>query len=46
MQYYWHAGLVLGIVAVAFLALAFRCHLWKGGAKLIILNYLFQLFLI
>ena len=25
MQYYWHAGLVLGIVAVAFLALAFRC---------------------
>lgn len=27
MQYYWHAGLVLGIVAVGFLALAFRCHL-------------------
>lgn len=25
MQYYWHAGLVLGIVAVAFLAIAFRC---------------------
>lgn len=25
MQYYWHAGLVLGILAVAFLALAFRC---------------------
>ena len=25
MQYYWHAGLVLGIVSVAFLALAFRC---------------------
>ena len=25
MQYYWHAGLVLGIVAVGFLALAFRC---------------------
>ena len=25
MQYYWHAGLVLGIVAVAFLAVAFRC---------------------
>jgi hypothetical protein len=25
MQYYWHAGLVLGIVAVAFMAIAFRC---------------------
>ena len=25
MQYYWHAGFVLGIVAVAFLAIAFRC---------------------
>ena len=25
MQYYWHAGLVLGIVATMFLALAFRC---------------------
>jgi len=25
MQYYWHAGLVLGIIAVAFLGLAFRC---------------------
>jgi len=25
MQYYWHAGLVLGIIAVMFLALAFRC---------------------
>ena len=25
MQYYWHAGVVLGIVAVAFLAIAFRC---------------------
>jgi len=25
MQYYWHAGLVLGIASVAFLALAFRC---------------------
>lgn len=24
MQYYWHAGLVFGIVAVAFLAFAFR----------------------
>jgi presenilin-like A22 family membrane protease len=25
MQYYWHAGLVLGIIATMFLALAFRC---------------------
>ena len=25
MQYYFHAGLVLGIIAVAFLAFAFRC---------------------
>jgi hypothetical protein len=25
MQYYWHAGLVLGIIAIMFLALAFRC---------------------
>ena len=25
MQYYWHTGLVLGIIAVAFLGLAFRC---------------------
>lgn len=25
MQYYFHAGLVLGIIAVAFLAVAFRC---------------------
>ena len=25
MQYYWHAGLVLGIFAVAFMAIAFRC---------------------
>ena len=25
MQYYWHAGFVLGIIATMFLALAFRC---------------------
>jgi prolipoprotein diacylglyceryltransferase len=25
MQYYFHAGLVLGLVAVAFLSIAFRC---------------------
>lgn len=25
MQYYYHAGLVLGIIAVAFLSIAFRC---------------------
>ncbi|NDA89602.1 MAG: hypothetical protein EBY20_01645 [Alphaproteobacteria bacterium] len=25
MQYYFHMGLVLGLVAVAFLAIAFRC---------------------
>jgi hypothetical protein len=25
MQYYWHSGLALGIIATAFLALAFRC---------------------
>jgi hypothetical protein len=25
MQYYWHAGLLLGLVATMFLALAFRC---------------------
>jgi hypothetical protein len=25
MQYYWHSGLALGIIATTFLALAFRC---------------------
>jgi hypothetical protein len=25
MQYYWHTGLFLGIIATMFLALAFRC---------------------
>jgi hypothetical protein len=29
MQYYWHAGLLLGLVATMFLALAFRCWLQK-----------------